>query len=98
MDKINANRTKRRATTPGETCKTFLTFDYKAPVGGSVTFQYKECGGIVNTATYTLPPSAGFSTFDIADLYEVFCFEEGTLVRIGGAANVNNFTYGTCTE
>lgn len=95
MDKIAVYKMKRRgAVTP--TCKTFLTFDYKTPTGGSVTFQYKECGGIVNTATYELPPSEVYSTFEIGNLYEIFCFEEGTLVRISGLPNVNSFTYGTC--
>lgn len=97
MDKINANRTKRRNTTPAPACKTLLTFDYKTPTGGSVTFQYKECGGIVNTHTYSLPPSDDFSTFDAFDVYEI-CFEEGTLVRISGLPNVNNFTYGDCLD
>lgn len=95
MDKIAVFKTKRRGATP-HTCKTFLTFDYKTSVETTVTFQYKECGGIINTATYSLPISADFSTFDISDLYTPFCFEEGTLVRISGLANVNNFTYGTC--
>jgi len=94
MDKIEVYKTKRRGSaTPA--CQTLLTFDYKTPTGGSVTFQYKECGGIVNTATYELPPSEDFSTFDAFDLYEI-CFEVGTLVRIAGLPNVTNFTYGTC--
>jgi hypothetical protein len=98
MDKINANKIKRRGTTPGATCKSFLTFDFKTAGATTVTFQYKECGGIVNTVTYSLPISVDFSTFDISDFYTPFCFEEGTLVRIGGLSNVNNFTYGECTE
>lgn len=97
MDKIAVYKTKRRGGAIA-TCKTFVSFDYKTVATTTVTFQYKECGGIVNTATYSLPISLDFSTFTIAELYTEFCFEEGTLIRISGLANVNNFVYGVCLE
>ena len=97
MDKIAVYKTKRRNGAVA-TCKTFLTFNYKTTASTTVTFQYKECGGIINTVTYPLPISIDFSTYVISEYLEPVCFEEGTLVRISGLSNINTFTYGTCPE
>ena len=81
-------------------CKSFISFDYKTVGSSSVTFQYKECGGLINTATYSLTPTSGaFVTYVISDSPTgEFCFEEGTLVRISGLANINTLVFGDCLE
>jgi len=97
MDKINANRIKRRsAVTP--VCKKLVSFDYKTVGTTSVTFQYQECGGLINTVTFPLSPTGGsFDTYLVADSPTgEFCLKEGTLVRIAGLLAINTFVYEDC--
>lgn len=97
MDKIAVYKTKRRGSVI-PACKKLVSFDYKTTGATSVTFQYKECGGITNTVTYPLTPTGGsFDTYIVADspLGE-FCLEEGTLVRISGLLVINTFVYADC--
>lgn len=91
MDKIAVYKIKRRGRAVS-TCKSWISFDYKG--SGSVTFQYKECGGILNTVTYSLASSGG--VFVTVEFSQPICIEEGTLVRISGLINVRNFVFGEC--